>query len=318
MVLLAKKAFGAGGAETFAEAIQAIAHNGDRIKSALVAWVEVIGNLVQAAEQRFPKGHGRLKKEMVKSAAHYLLSKQKTKLPEVPEYLEPLFLDLAVDLSIEFVWRCTDSHGLWDDQEEERPSARAFIAEAMLALEGVVAIVASPLLWLFSAIEDVWQSMRQRAFLTPDLKKTLNQVDLQALIDTKTELIGEVPAALEWVGEHSKQIVSLLDLVFEGIEEAESFIEMGDEDKKRYVTALVIAALQELGLDLGDGLMRILVETFLDGAIDSAVRLFSRFPSQDPAFKPSGPPSPDQERRYKRPRGVRTQRVALRKAPGIP
>jgi len=121
--------------------------------------------------------------------------------------------------------------------------------------------------------------------LTPELKAALDEAVKQRLLSKKTDLLGRAPEAIVWIGDHSDELKKVVELVSEGVQLAEGFLDKTGPEKKEYVRNLVLASLQEFGISFGDGLIAAFVDAFLDTAIDSAVNTFNKFPRHSPAFK---------------------------------
>ncbi len=281
MIRLLRDALGGGVELELASALKTLAQHGDEIQRAVVIAIELIQLLAQGAERRYPEGHGRLKKAQVKAAIRYLLRAERADIPKVPDYLEPLFIDVAVDWSIDLVVLITNQHGLWDVREPAPFSARAVLVLALRRL----AELTRPL-WLLAVSVLAWilEATQNRATLTPEIRQALDRAASEGLISKKRALVGEVPAALVWLGDHREQVTAAFQLVFEAVQEAESFLTMTGPEKKAYARDLIMATLEELGFPVG-GLFSMIVEAMIDGAIESAVNLFNKFPTGSPVFK---------------------------------
>jgi hypothetical protein len=280
MVRLLREALGDGVAEDLARALKTFVEHGDDIERAAVAGIELIAVLVQGAEHRYTSGRGRLKKAQVTSAVRYLLRSESFDIPEVPRVLEPFVIDVLADWSIDFVVSISNEHGLWETREPVLFSPRATVAAILHGLA-----VATRPIWLMLAafLARAWESLQDWSALTPEIKAALDKVIKAKLVAQKKELLGEVPVAVVWLADHRDQVTAALQLVFEAVQEAESFLSKSGPEKKEYARDLVLATLEELGFP-ATGLFGLIVQTFVDAAIESAVNLFNRFPSGTSAF----------------------------------
>jgi len=288
LVRLVQQVLKGGLAEQFAQAIQALADHGDELSSAVVVWIEVIQRLVQAAEQRYPHKHGTLKKSIVKSAARYLIDHDRFDVPSVPEYLQPFLLDVLVDWSIDVIVEMSNDHGLWDTGK----ATESYLRDPLMRFLHWIDAIGEKIWPLLVAVPlGIWRLLHQELDLTPELKAALDEVVKRRLLSRKVDLLGKAPEAIVWVGDHGPELKALVQLVTEGVQLAEGFLDKTGPEKKEYVRALVMATLQELGISFGIGLIAILANTFLDTAIDSAVNEFNTFPQHSPAFKHRKPPA---------------------------
>jgi hypothetical protein len=283
-----------GAADDFARAFQAFAKHGDDIRQASVLWIEVIQRLVQACEQRYPHKHGALKKSMVKTAARYLIDRDRFDVPGVPPYLQPFVLDIAVDWSIDILVSMTKQYGLWDTA---RMPERHLWSPVRWVLHSLKRIgdAAGPVLAKIPLA--IWRSLEEHSALTPELKSSLDAVVKRRLLSRKVDLLGDIPDAVVWIGDHGDELKEALQLIFEAVQLAEGFLERSGSEKKAYARDLIFAVLEEYGMIPGDGLMGAIANIFIDIGIDSAVNLFNTFPQHSPAFKHrshtiAGSPSP--------------------------
>ena len=282
MVRLLHEALGGGVSEDLAAALRNIARNSPQIERSVVVWIDLVSVLVQGTEPRHPAGQGRLKKDQVKAAIRYLLRSQRFAIPNIPAYLEPFVIDVAADLSIDIIVLITNQHGLWNAPAPVPSTPRAAIGAGLEWLARVTQPV-----WarLIEALGSAWERLQQWSALTPELRAALDSAVKAGLVKEKMELLGEVPSVIIWVGDHRPQVIAAVQLVSEGVQEAESFLSKTGPEKKEYACELILATLEAAGYPVGGGLVREILQPIIGCAIDSVVNLFNKYPAHDPAFK---------------------------------
>jgi len=277
-----QEALRGGLADDFADVFRALTEHGDELRSAAVIWIEAIQRLVQAAEQRYPSKHGALKKSVVKSAARYVIERDRFDVPGIPAYLEPFVIDVAVDWTIDVLVQVSKDHGLWDTGKNTgyhlwSPVTRTLPVLAAIGNRVWPVLLAVPLA--------VWRFLERNAYLTPELKAALDDVVKRRLLSRKMDLLGRAPDAIVWIGEHGEELKAVVQVAAEAVQLAEGFVDKSGPEKHDYARSLILAALQELGISFGDGLIGMLADAFIDTTIDSAVNLFNTFPQHRPAFE---------------------------------
>ncbi len=282
MVRLLRAALSGGVGEDLEALLRDLAAHQADLERATAAWVELISALVQAAEHRHPDARGRLKKAQVKAAIRYLVRADRFHLPDLPAWLEPMLMDLVVDWSIDVVVDLTNQHGLWNLREPVPTSPSALLGAVLRDLADLTRPV---WLWAVGLCLRVWESLQERTVFTPELRRALDQAAEAGLVRQKGELFGKVPQLVVWVADHRARVAAAFRLVFEAVQDAESFAEKSGPEKKSYARDLVLAALEEFGVPVGDGLFSMILGAMVDSVIESAVNLFNKFPTHGPAFK---------------------------------
>jgi hypothetical protein len=286
LVRLLRESMGGGVYEDFAATLRAIVlHRGD-IQKSFLASINLVGVLTHAAERRDPRsGRGWFKKEQVKAAISYLFKADKFDLPDVPAYLRPYVIDIAVDWSIEFVVVISNEHELWETGEESvRTSIRAAIGAALCRLAKVTQPIWSRIVQFFLIL---WESLQERTVLTPELQQALDKAVRAGLVKDMRAWLGRAPELVVWVGKHRDQMTAGFQLVSEAVQITETLFasSKSGSEKKAYARDLIMSTLRELGSPLGSGLFSLIAEGFIDSLIDAAVKLFNNFPETKPAFK---------------------------------
>ncbi len=299
LVGLLREAMGGGVYDDFTAALSEIVQHSDEIQKSFLASINLVGVLTHAAERRDPRsGRGWLKKQEVKAAFRYLFRKaDKFEIPKVPGYLRPYVIDIAVDLSIDFVVEISNKHELWE-QPGERPGSvqTGDLLEPLWTsfMEGL----GETLCWLTKVTQPIWgrilqffgflwEALQQRTVLTPELKKALDDADRAGLVEQKRAGVGRAEQLVVWVGDHRDQLKAFFELVSEAVQITETLFSSSKSgpEKKGYARDLIMSTLKALGSPLGSGLFSLIAKGIIDSLIDAAVQLFNSFPEKKPAFE---------------------------------
>jgi hypothetical protein len=267
MIELLREAKGGGVAQEFAGKLKFLDDNRDAIEKGIVAWINLIEVIVQGAERRYPTGHGRHKKEQVKAALHQIITSDDFEFPQVPAYLQPVIMDIAVDYSVEILVANLNEYHLWDSSRPDQPSWRGAMRGALAIVMTLLTPAAEILSWLYVRLK-YWEP------LTPELAAAVEKVKAANLLKIKRELLGGPTDLVVFVANHGPQMIAGFKLFFEVVHLAERFIEKSGPEKKAYARDLIIAVLDELGFPLPAGLFGALVTGFIDAGIESAWSVF--------------------------------------------
>jgi hypothetical protein len=272
---LLREAAGAGVHEDVFRALNMLAAHGPAIQRAVIVWVDLIEVLVQDVERRYGAvpGQGTLKREEVKAVMRYLLRSERIDVPCVPEFLEPLVIDMLVDWSIDAVVLVSNRHGLWGEVAQRPTPGRRLLTA--LAVQGRKFV--RPLLrflgWLANVIHDMG---RARVSISPDLKAALDAVEREGLLFNNGDSFLFLSNTLAWLGQHRKSIIASTELVFTAVQEAEKFISQSGAQKKAYARDLIFVVLTELGFVPRTGLLSAIIDSLISSGIEAAVHLFHK------------------------------------------
>ena len=297
LVRLLREAMGGGVFDDFTAALSEMVQHRDEIQKSFLASINLVGVLTHAAERRDPRsGRGWLKKQEVKAAMRFLLKADKFDIPNVPDYLRPYVIDIAVDLGIDFVVEISNKHGLWEPAE--RPgsvqtgdllepvwtSFREGLGDTLCWLAKVTQPIWSRVVEFFASL---WESLQERTVLTPELQKALDEADRAGLVKQKRAGLGRAQDLVVWVGDHGDQVKACFELISEAVQITETLFSSSKSgpEKKEYARDLIMSTLRALGSPLGSGLFALIAEGLIDSLIDAAVKLFNNFPETKPAFK---------------------------------
>ena len=268
---LLNEAMGPGMPEAIGEVIHELAAHSDQIERGVVVWVRLIEVLVQNAQRTGATGE--LKKADVMAAAHYLIEENPFAIPRVPQYLQAVILEVAVDWLVEIVYTETERYHLWTNVSPEPPSLMRTIRMAIKRLKDWT----RPF-WDFLAniLARAYLALRYSEPLTPELKDAVDAVERNGfLIDKRDFFRGGVKTVL-FIGQHGEQVIALSHLVFEAVRDAERFRSLSGPEKKQYAMDVVLTVLNDLGIPVDNGIIGAVVRSFASGAIESAVDIFSR------------------------------------------
>jgi hypothetical protein len=270
MIALLREAMGGGVAAKLAALLKTVVDNRSQIQRGIIAWVRLVEVLVQEAERGQRKGGGGRKKALVKAAAFRILNTKEARLPGIPPYLYPLVMDVAVEWMIEAIVQAENGYALWDSSPEA----------------DVWSPLADSISWLKQAISGVWQgvvrfvlttytAIKYREPLSPELEKALASVETTGLLADKNSALRSGMAFLKFVGDNGERVIAGVKLIFEAVQQAETFLELDGPGKKQYAHDLIIATLEDLGFPVGSGLFGLIASALIDTGIESAWSIFT-------------------------------------------
>jgi hypothetical protein len=275
---LLDEAMGGGTAHELAELLNNIAHNGDRIQSAIIAWVDLIEVLVHHTEVRYGEapGRGALKKAEVKGVIDYILKADHFSLgiPNLPPALEPVTVDILSSWIIDAVVNVANSYGWWPP--EAAPEPRGLDALLGLALARIGQFFNPVIDFVSRVFVRLWFILRPPERLSPAIRSALVRLEQEGLIVQQKDIVKEAVNVIVWVGSHSQQITASVELVFAVVQEVEGFLALDGSSKKAYAHDLVFAVLDDLGFTPPPGLISAIVSALVDVSIDAAVHLLNR------------------------------------------
>lgn len=255
--------------------IGALARQRRRVQAAVIVWIDAIEVLVQTKEKRYGgrAGLGPIKAAEVKEAVRYLLRRREFDLPRIPDYLEPLVMQVLIDEAVDALVRVLNRYGMWEEAAEPARPLRARWARLWLALGRFF----RPLLAAVARLaQRVWEAAHRRVPLSPQLREALDALEREGLIVRCQDVVSWASTAVVWVVRHRAELAALFELVFAAVQEAESYLELSGPEKKEYATDLVLAVLDELGFKARAGLMFAVVASTVSTSIEAAVHLFNK------------------------------------------
>jgi len=269
---LLRTALGGGVEKDIVEVLESLAKKREQVERAVVVWVDLIEVLVQTQEQRYGDrpGMGAIKKAEVKEVVGYLLRGRHFEIPHVPEFFVPVVIEIAVDWTIDAVVLSANRYGLW---KEEEPSAGPVLSIFRRWLWAALRPLTLAIAWVVARIRDL---VRPRVQLRPEVLPALQAVEREGLIVKEKDLITGFSNLMQWTGTHRKQLIAMVELLFEVVQEAEGYLSLSGPEKKAYASDLVLAVLDELGFSERTGLMFALVDSMVSSGIEVAVHLFNK------------------------------------------
>ena len=269
MITLLREAKGGGMAEEFAKRLRFLNDHRAEIEKGIIVWIHLIELFVQGAERAHGDGQGKIKKAQVKSALFRILNDPKAAIPNVPRYLQPLIVDVLIDWLIEGIVQAANDYCLWEssDREESAWSFRSFLIWLKHITEAIWCPVVEGLI-------RVYTTAKYSEPLSPELQAAVDAVIRDGIIEDKNAFLRSLLDFVVFIGNHPRQAIAGIQLVFEAVHMAESFLDLTGPEKKHRARELIIATLEDLGVPVS-GLIGIFIEFFIDSAIESAVSVFN-------------------------------------------
>ena len=265
--------------DDFLYELDRLADRREEIERAIVVWIDLIDVLVQDAECRYgySKGKGTIKASEVKETILFLLRKQCIRFPHVPDVLVPLVMETVVDCAVEALVLVLNRNKMWIDTTPEpvKLSARLtlFLRFAWKRFYKFVMVVGDPVFNLIARIHD---AMRIKINVSPELQDALDAVAREGMFKNPDQLARSAFGVMEFIGTHRHSLVAFVEVISEGVQEAETFSWLTGREKKEYARDLIWAVLNELGFKQRSGLMFMIVDVAISSAIEAWVHLFNK------------------------------------------
>jgi hypothetical protein len=245
-----------------------------------VAWIDLVETLCQESERYYgtKSGQGAYKAEQVKAALlHLILEEEDFDIPQVPSFLEPIVVEIFVNISIDIIVKLLNRDKLWMPAPRGPIPPRNLFAAIVRGLTRFAKWLMrlAPVVRLGAWIRKMsLNAILQGNPLTPAVRR---QLDIIKKNDGPTleDVFKRIEHLLKWLVDHRDNVVALIELVSVAAQEAESFIQLSGSDKKEYARELVIAFLEEYDI-IRTEIAYIITEWVLDWAIDAVVRIFNK------------------------------------------
>jgi hypothetical protein len=208
---------------------------------ALLAWLDLLEEIVQISERRYgaQSGRGEFKAAQVKAAVRRLLQRSDARSAAFVDLLGPAVIDLTTGLCIDVTVTLLNTNDeLWQAGAAEPGKVRLPLGTRVVAR--LLRILSFPLYWFSS-----------RTPLDPQLYDEVDRIAQGA--GSPLVLIDQILALGEWVAANREQTLALVDLVSTACDEVEYFQSLGTSELKReYALNLVIVTVEDAGLELSD------------------------------------------------------------------
>jgi hypothetical protein len=286
---LFEEAMGGGVAGDLARALQWLADHGEALERAVVAWADLIEELVQSAERQYGtrSGQGALKTSEVQEALRRIL-RDRIDLPRIPAYLDPLIVDVIVSVAIDLVVAIVNDQGMWiADNYRARPVGffRRLVRWLLSPFRWFTERVLKPLVFfpLLALSIRFYYWLQGPVMLSPEVEAAVVRVQEQGFPVDVRQALTALTQGVIWIGLHRDQVVAGFRLVIVVVQEAEGFLSMTGPEKKRYARNLVWAVLRDLGFDVSGGLLYAVVDAVISASIEVAVQLANKRGALRPA-----------------------------------
>jgi hypothetical protein len=271
---LIRTAMAEGLDKDLAAALSFLAKHSEAIQRAIVVWIDFIEVLVQNTERRYgaKPGKGKMKAAEVKEVVRYFMRNRRFDIPDVPQFLEPVIIDLVVDWSVDVLVLMANRYGLWVEKGSISTS-RSFFSRLWLSIRrGVIAIFLF-IPWLFERIR---QALQRPVVIPPEVKAAIDALEREALIISEGEIFRGIGDLLVWVSSRRRTLMILVEVVSAAVQEAEVYIHLSGPEKKAYARELVLAVLDELGFEQRTGLLFAIIDSTINSTIEASVHLFNK------------------------------------------
>jgi hypothetical protein len=250
------------------DALADVSFLAQRFRDEIIVWISFMDELVDKAERLYGSdpGRGQYKQQQVKAALLYVARREGLQLPLVPGVFQPIVFSYAADVLIAFVVSQVNINGLWDRDIPRRPARMTLRLTAPVASAATRGLDTGGRFLLGIA----WRIIAWLNRLSPELRASVEAMRL----DVRGTL-NALGGIARFAAEHPDIVRALAQIFSIATQQAEAFVEMTGPQKQAYVRELILAFLDQLGIDL-DGLWGTFVKAFIDVMIDATVSLFNR------------------------------------------
>ena len=256
-----------------------IEKNRGRYRDAVLLWIDLLEEIAALMERELGDGTGPLKNRRVRAAVYHLMKGfiGDQPLPNVPAFLRPIVLEVAIRVTIEFLVSLDhpeDGPELWE--RLETPSG-----EKGMILRTQVQTAR----WVDDWKERIGAWIVRLFFPPPKLRGNL-RVKVELILagwEERNRQSGTSPAqrtvrpiidSALWIGRHGDQVRALVDLVSVAVREASNLSHLSRSERIDVIKEAVVILIEE---DLGFSgpvwgtIMRLMVDLLAD-AIDDLFR----------------------------------------------
>ncbi len=271
---LMRTAMAEGLDKDLATALNFLAKHDKAIQRAIVVWIDLVEVLIQNAERRYgaTPGMGPMKAAEVKEVVRYFMRNRRLNIPDIPQFLQPVIVDLVVDWSVDVVVLMANRYGLWVEKGSLTKSQTLF-ARFSLFLRRRIRRLFLFFVWLFERIR---KALQRPVVIPPEVKAAIDAVEREGLIISEGRLFHGVADLLTWVSTRRKTLLVLVEVVSAAVHEAEGYLSLSGPEKKAYARDLVLAVLDELGFEQRTGLLFAIMDSTISSAIEGSVHLFNK------------------------------------------
>jgi hypothetical protein len=251
------------------EALSSLSFLAQTLRDTLVAWTELMDELVEEAERLYgtQPGRGAYKREQVRAAVLTIARREAIDIPIVPQFLEPLAFVYLADIFSDFVVAHLDDNDLWDrDNLPETPALRVRMSGPLIrALRKAFDFLSRFLAGV------AWRLVMGSARLSPGMQRIVDKIDPDI-----EGALAAVAALARFAKDNRDFVRAIARILGMATQQAETFRDMPGPQKQAYALELVMEFLEQNGLLARDGLWHDVVRAWLKVGIDATVRLFNR------------------------------------------
>jgi hypothetical protein len=271
---LFRSAVAPGGSDEIISILNTLSANSVRIQRTVIVWLDLLEVLVQQTERRHGRapGRGKLKTLEVKQAVTYLLRTGRFSLPSLSPAVQTLLVEHVVDVAIDVIVLQTNRYDLWEAESNPAPGRRVWDALRQWLLKAgmILADLAGRLVgWLRNLLHP-------QPALSPELKAALDAIERESEIPHEQDLLVDISRIFIWLGTHRAELVRSTELVFGGVQEAESLLELTGAEKKQLAHDAIWRVLEDMNFRPGDGFLYALIDSAIDLLIEMSVHFFNK------------------------------------------
>lgn len=228
----------------------------------LIGWFDIVARAVAAAEQRYGTGNGKKKARAVRGVILRFLHKVDIELPNVPDFLEPLVFDAAIQASIEAMVALYDVNRLWPDTVPDTGVTegtaawwRRFVSRVNKALEKLA-----------------WRIVLRAEAVDPEFEAEVAAATDTVAVEKVRSTVMAFLHLTAGLATDRAFVKAVMEVISVAVREAEAAGHWDGPTKRAFATALVLAMMEEFGWIPEGAWYRGALEGAIGLALDLVVR----------------------------------------------
>jgi hypothetical protein len=213
-----------------------------------------------------------MKAAEVKEVVRYFMRNRRLNIPDIPQLLQLVIVDLVVDWSVDVLVLIANRYGSWVEKGS-LTRAQTIFAKFQLWLRRRIRVIFLYIVWL---IERIGRALQRPVVIPPEVKAAIDAVEREGLIVSEGQLFHGVAGLPVWVSLRRRTLMVLVEVVSAAVHEAEAYLPLSRPEKKAYARDLVLAVPDELGFAQRTGLLLATIGSTINSAIEGSVHLFNK------------------------------------------